>query len=309
VNDVSISLKTMQYYCAALHYGSISQAAEASHVAASAIGAAIDQIEEHFQLTLTIRQRAKGNQPTADGRVMARQYQALLEDYGTVLGDGAEPRPSLSGGLRVGYYAPVAPAFLPRILTDLMGEDHALTLHLDACDNRAAQDGLRRGEYDVILFVSDEAEPWIAFAPLIEAPPYCLLASDHPLAGHASITLDELAGERLVSLNRPLVADYYRTLLNRTSQPVQTVAFCNSTEMVRSLVGAQRACAILNMLPLTETSYAGDRLVAVPIRDSLPSLTLSVGYQQGRQRRAVQAFVESCETYFKAPAAVVCTVP
>ena len=303
---MSISLKAMRYYCTALRLGSIARAAEELNVAASAVGAAIDQIEEQFELTLTIRRRARGIEATADGLVIAQRFQSLLEEFDAILRDGAERRQSLTGDLRVGYYAPVAPAFLPRILSGLLAPDHALTLHLDACDNHAAQDGLRRGDYEVILFVSDETEPWIDHRPLIEAPPYCLMAATHALARRSSVSLADLAKERLVSLNRPLVGDYYRALFQNDGARPTTVATSNSTEMVRSLAGAEGACAILNMLPLTDVSYAGDRLVAVPIEDDLPSLTLSVGTQKGPQRRAVREFVARCLRYFDSPDRIVC---
>jgi len=306
---MSVSLKAMRYFCAALRQGSIARAAEEVNVAASAIAAAIDQIEDHFQLTLTIRTRARGIEPTADGKVMARRFQALLDDYEAMLRDGAERRQSLSGDLRIGYYAPVAPAFLPSILAPLTGPDHALTLHLDAVDNRAAQQGLRRGDYDAILFVSDTAEPGIGFAPLVEAPPYCLLPAGHRLAGCAAVSLADLADERLVSLERPHVGEYYRALVERAGAGPRIVAYSNATEMVRSLVAGQGVCAILNMLPLTDISYGGARVVAVPIRDPLPPLTLSVGYPPGELRRAVRAFVAECRAYFAKPGALICRAP
>lgn len=302
---MDVSLRAMSYYCTALRLGSISAAAAELNVAASAVAAAIDRIEDRFGLSLTIRHRARGIEATADGRVMAARFQALLDEYEAVLRDGAERRRSLSGELRVGYYAPVAPAFLPEILSAFITPEHDLTLMLEACDNAEAQEGLRRGTFDAILFVAERAEPGIETRALIEAPPYCLLAADHPLAACAAVALSDLAAERIVQLDRPFVADYYRALFDSAGAAPRRVVYTNSTEMVRSLVGAQGACAILNMLPLTDRSYAGDRLVARPIRDALPALTLSVGTRAGPQRRAVTAFVDACLAYFETPRPVV----
>lgn len=303
---MSVSLKAMRYYCAALRFGSIARAAEELNVAASAVASAIDQIEAQFHLSLTIRQRARGIEATADGKVMAERFQALLDDYEAILRDGAERRQTLSGDLRVGYYAPVAPAFLPRIVSSLIAPDHSVTLYLDACDNRAAREGLRQGAYDAILFVADEVEPWMEVRPLIDVPPYCLVAASHAFADRTSLGLSDLAGERIVTLNRPFATDYYRAMFKAAAREPRKIAYCNSVEMVRSLVGAEGACAILNMLPLTDVSYAGDRLVAVPIRDPLPSLTLSLGYRSGPQRRAVTEFATRCERYFAEPEPLVC---
>lgn len=303
---MSISLRAMRYYCAALDHGSIAQAAAELNIAASAVAAALDQIEDHFQLSLTIRQRARGIQATSDGANMAQRFKALLEEYETLLRDGAAQSQNLTGDLRIGYYAPVAPAFLPDVFKTLLTPSSTLTLHLEACDNTQALNGLQRGDYDVILFVPSNAEPWMVYEPLIEAPPYCLLAADHPLAARKSLSLQDVASQQLVSLHRPLVSDYYQRLFEAAGQSPRILALSNSTEMVRSLVGATESCAILNMVPLTGVSYAGDALVARPIRDSLPPLTVAVGYRKGQQRRTVTEFVSSCRAYFEGDHALTC---
>lgn len=194
---MSVSLKAMRYFCTAIRAQSIAAAASEMNVAPSAVAAAIDHIEDHFGLTLTLRQRARGITPTADGRVMTERFTALLDEYEAVLRDGAARRHSLSGDLRIGYYAPVAPAFLPSILAGLAAPDHDLTLHIDARDNDDVQTGLRRGSYDVILFVATGPMPEIEVSPLIDAPPYCLVSADHAFASRAFITLADLASANL----------------------------------------------------------------------------------------------------------------
>ena len=51
-----------------------------------------------------------------------------------------------------------------------MPDNRDLVLHLEECDNDAAQDGLLNGTYDVIIFVSEDVRPLISFDVLIEAP-------------------------------------------------------------------------------------------------------------------------------------------
>ena len=166
---MAISLKAMEYFTTALRQGSISKAAAELNIAASAIGGAIDQVEAAFDLTLTIRQRSRGITANASGRQVAQKFERLLEDYAAVLAKGADLKQALSGTLRVGYYAPIAPAFLPQILASFIPDGHDITLHLDECDNDSAQDGLLNGTYDVVLFVSEDVRPAVDFDVLIEA--------------------------------------------------------------------------------------------------------------------------------------------
>ena len=69
--------------------------------------------------------------------------------------------------------------------------------------------------------------------------------------------------------------------------------------MVRSLVGADIGCAVLNMRPATDVSYAGDTVVAIPIRSPAPPLKLVLGLQSGKPRRLVQAFADACRALFR----------
>tara|TARA_R110002094_G_scaffold135446_2_gene127272 strand:- start:36 stop:959 length:924 start_codon:yes stop_codon:yes gene_type:complete len=295
---MAISLKAMEYFTTALRYGSISKAAAELNISASAIGTAIDQVEASFDLKLTIRQRSRGIEATASGRHVAQKFERLLEDYAAVLCEGADLKQALSGTLRIGYYAPIAPAFMPPILASFVPKGNEVTLHLDECDNDSAQDGLLNGSYDAILFVSEGVRPSVDFDVLIEAPAYCLVSADHTFARQSSVTVAQIATQPLVVLNRPVAAPYYQSLFDAHANDIIIAAYANSTEMVRSLVSAGHGCAVLNMQPLTQQSYCGASLVSLPISDPLPPLTLSIGYDKARPRRLVKYFVDACRAHF-----------
>lgn len=288
----------MEYFTTALRHGNISKAATELNIAASAIGAAIDQVEAAFDLTLTIRQRSRGIEANASGRQIAQKFERLLEDYAAALTEGIDLKQALSGTLRIGYYAPIAPAFLPHILSSFVPTGNDITLHLDECDNDSAQDGLLNGTYDAVLFVSEDVRPAVDFDVLIEAPAYCLLRADHAFARQSSVSVAQIATQPLVVLNRPVAASYYQSLFDAHANDITIAAYANSTEMVRSLVSAGHGCAVLNMQPLTQQSYCGALLVGVPISDPLPPLTLSIGYDKSRPRRLVQHFVNASRAHF-----------
>jgi DNA-binding transcriptional LysR family regulator len=295
---MAVSLKAMEYFSTALRHGNIAKAAAELNIAASAVSNAIDQVETAFDLTLITRQRSRGIQANASGLSVARKFERLLEDYRSMFTEGVDLKLALNGTLRIGYYAPIAPAFLPKILKSFVPDTSKVLLHLEECDNDSAQDGLLNGTYDVILFVSEDVRPLIDFDDLVEAPAYCLLPKLHPLALQSSVSMAEIAGEPLVVLNRPVASAYYRSLFDIQGQDISIAAYANSTEMVRSFVSAGHGCAILNMQPLTLTSYSGLDVVGLPISDSLPNLTLAIAYDKSRPRRLVQHFVGACHNHF-----------
>lgn len=295
---MTITLKAMSYFTTAVRLGNIAKAAEVLNIAPSAVATAIDQVEAAFDLTLVTRQRSRGIQANASGRLVAQKLERLLEDYRATLAEGADLKQSLSGALRIGYYAPIAPAFLPRVLASLVPEGGDVTVHLEECDNDTAQDGLLNGTYDVILFVSEGARPSVHFDPLLEAPAYCLVPEGHPLADQPRVTMADIAREPLVVLNRPVAGAYYQSLFDAHTKGARVAAYASSTEMVRALVAEGQGCAVLNMKPLTDVTYSGGRVVTLPIADPVPPLTLAIGYDKSRPRRLVQQFVDTCRTHF-----------
>jgi DNA-binding transcriptional LysR family regulator len=305
---MALTLKAMEYFTTALKLGSITNAATKLNVAASAVASAINQVEAEFDLTLVVRQRSRGIQASAAGRDVARKCEHLLEEYRSLLFKGTELKQSQSGTLKIGYYAPIAPAFLPQIFNTFLPNHADVTLELEECNNDEAQDGLLNGTYDAILFVAEAVRPSINYDELITAPPYCLLPKSHPLARHDEISMAQIANETLVVLNRPVAATYYEGLFQSSARKAPIAAYANSTEMVRSLVAAGRGCAILNMLPLTSQTYCGTSVVARPISDTLPTLTLALGYDNIRPRRLVQDFAQACRNHFNATGPMQCVL-
>ena len=167
---MDLSLRALRYVRAAMRLGSITAAAEEMHVAASAVGVALDQAEAVFGLKLVSRARSKGISPTTVGRDVLQRIEDLLERYEAMLARSVELRSGLSGLLRIGYYAPIAPAFLPQVIEPLIDANPTLSVALEECDNPQTQAGLLQGTYDVILFVVDAPVPQIEVTRLIHAP-------------------------------------------------------------------------------------------------------------------------------------------
>lgn len=296
---MQLTLKSMSYFLAVIQEGSISGAATQLNIAASAISSAVDQIEEQFQMKLITRHRSKGIHLTSAGRALTRKFEALIDNYDALIVEGIEMRQALTGQLKIGYYAPVAPAFLPHIVMPLLTQNPKLHLDLEECDNDRAQLGLLDGSYDIILFVAEATRPNVEYDVLCEVPAYCLVAEGHALAAQKTISLVDLSDEPMIALNRPVASAYYQQLFERTGAKPNTVAVANSTEMVRGLVGAGLGCAVLNMRPAIDISYAGDGVRAIPLSGDLNALTFAIGYTKTKPRQVVRSFVEAFDAYFK----------
>ena len=285
--DLRLSLKSLRAFVAAVDHGSIAGAAQALNVAPSAVAASVDQVEAEMGAALLVRARSRGVSPTPEGRKLAARFRALLDDYTECLQSGREAASGLSGALRLGYYAPVAPAFLPRILVPLMAEHPALRLDLREYDNESVQEALLTGQIDLAICADTDIGPGLVARHLLDLPPYLLVPDGHPLCRAERVTLAEVARHPLVQLDRPLSRPYNEALFAQRGHTPTVMARANATEMVRSLVGAGLGVAVLNMRPATAQSYAGDRLRALPLEPGLPGLALVCVRPDTRPRRLV----------------------
>lgn len=295
-------MKALRYFLAAVDAGSITAAAKQLHVVPSAVLAAVNQVEESFGLTLTTRQRSKGIEPTATGLLVLPRIRELLDEYRALITDADEMRTQLNGTLRVGYYAPIAPAFLPLVAGRLRDRGARLEIEYTACDNREARLGLTSGQFDLIICLDEGPTARVEYQTLIEVFAYLLVPDDDPFASRSAVSISELDGRDLVLLDLPGVSEYYRRALETAGVESRVVATATTVEMVRSLVGAGIGCSLLHMRPATDVTYAGQRVVTVPIKPRVEPLRIATGQLAGKPRRIVQALVDELHAYFSSDA-------
>lgn len=292
------TLKSLRYFMAVMESGSVTKAAAQLHIVPSAIHAAVNQVEEAFGEQLTIRQRSKGMAPTEAGRLVMTRIQHLLDEYDSLISANTNEQSQLVGRLKVGYYAPIAPAFLPQVIKQLVDDNPRVDFRLVECDNQSAQAGLVTGAFDVIICVGESLKPEITCATLIEVPAYVLVPENHALALKGSVSLQELHQQDLVLLDLPVVSEYYGRLFDQAGIKPRIAGTATSIEMVRSLVGAGLGCSILHMRPASDLTYAGDYIKAIPLYPSCDTLKIVLGHRQRQPGRLVKVFMQALQDYF-----------
>ncbi len=303
-----LSLKTLRAFVTTVEEGSITGAAARLNIAPSAIASALDQVEAELGAALMVRTRSRGIATKAEGVEIADRFRAVLEEYDTALDAGRALSQSLTGTLRLGYYAPVAPAFLPAVLGPMMTQNQGLVLELHEHDNDSAQDALLSGRLDVALFAGRDVRRGITRQHLLDLPPYILAPEGHDITRHSCAALAQIAQHPLIQLDRPLARPYVDQMFQAAGLSPNITARANSTEMVRSLVGAGAGLAVLAMRPLTAQSYGGDPVCCVPISDKIAPLRLLAGHATRHPRKLVTAFLERLDLYMRSEKAAALTV-
>lgn len=129
-------------------------------------------------------------------------------------------------------------------------------------------DLLDDGKADMAFTYSDVVGPTHIFDPLVEVPPYALVARDNPLARQNDVSLADLADYPMVLFDLQRTKGYYLRFMTDAGHKVRISHRTESVEMVRTLVANGFGFSILNARP-PEYLEGKSNYRTMPIREKL----------------------------------------
>ncbi|MER5637783.1 LysR family transcriptional regulator [Kitasatospora sp. NPDC002227] len=246
--------------------GSVVSAARLLHVTTSAVSQQIARLERETGTDLVERQ-GRGLRLTEAGTLLAEQAAELLAHMERVMATMARHHGAVTGDLTIAAFPTAARALLPGALRALRSRHPELTVSAREQEPSETVPAVRRGLLDLAV-----AEDWtdhrLALPPgldhrvLLEDTYDLALPADHRLAGHPSLSLDELAEEDwITSSNGQLCHDWL--LRNRRGARIAHTAAEHPTQL--ALVAAGLGVAIIPRLGRQPTTA---RVRFVPLADA-----------------------------------------
>ncbi len=281
------TLRQLEYFVAAAEIGTFSRAAARCHVSHAAIALAVTDLERTLGVQLLLRRKAKGVTLTPAGQRVLADARALLGQAEELQSTAEASGGQLAGRLRLGCYTVLAPFFVPPLL-DTFAAEHPL-LRLDIVED--AQHELQRllldGDIEVALLYERGLHPDIDHRLVKRLRPYVLLAADHRLARSSQVSLADLADEPLIRLDLPPMTQGSEALGTGRGSGATWYRTPN-LELVRCLVGRGLGYAVLVQHSLSEVTYDGRGVTALPIADEVPDVSVVLAHPRGAQltRRA-----------------------
>lgn len=286
--SVRYTLRQLEYFVAAAETGTLSGAAARCHVSQAGIALAVTELERSLGVQLLLRRKAKGVTLTPTGQRVLADARALLGQAEELQSTAEASGRQLAGRLRLGCYTVLAPFFVPPLL-DTFAAEHPL-LRLDVAED--AQPELQRllldGAIEVALLYDRGLHPDIDHRLIGRLRPYVLLSADHRLARDAQICLADLADEPLIRLDLPPLMPGSEVFATGRGTGAAAWYRTPNLELVRCLVGRGLGYAVLVQHPRSEITYDGRRVVALPIADAVPDVSVVLAHPRGAQltRRA-----------------------
>src|SRR4051794_40087838 len=182
--------------------GSFSAAAARLNLTQPAVSRQVALLERGLGLQLVRRPR-QGVFPTEAGRRLSEHASAILGRIATAEADVLALAGLTAGRVRIGMFFTAFAVLAPEVQAHALERHPQLELRYELVDRAAAFRRLQAAELDLAVVFEPPGTTVpppsaIEVTPLFDDPARVLLGARHPLARKATLSRDELAGERWI---------------------------------------------------------------------------------------------------------------
>lgn len=266
-----MTVQQLKYMIKVAEAGSITQAAEALFLSQPSLSSAIREVEREAGVTVFTRSR-QGIALTKEGleflgyaRNVVQQMELLEDKYIT------NASQKIRFGVSTQHYTFTSNAFVEMIKR--FGEQRYEFI-LNETQTRQIMEDVKNRFSDLgVLFLSREneavirkelAERGLEFYRLFTAKPHAFLSVDHPLAGRASVTLEELKPyPRLNFIQGCFESSSWSEELFSTKETEKHIRISDRGAIVNLMTGMDAYTISSGIFP---RYLQGDRIVAVPVQ-------------------------------------------
>lgn len=290
-----ISLERLRSLHAVATHGTLHAAAEAMNVTPSAISQQIAKLEDEVGEPL-LERRGRGVALTDAGQVLTGHAERVFSMLRQAEADLDARRAVVAGELRVGAFATAIRGLAPGAMRTLAREHPRLQVRLQEMEPLDAIALVVRGDIDLALAQDWANQPLpipegLARAPVFDDVADIALCCNHPLAGQASVTLGDLAGDAWISWQDGSICHDWLMLTLRAQgrEPrVHHSALEYATQL--SLVGAGLGAAVL---PRLGRGAVPDEVRIVSVVPALTRHVYALWRADASRRTAILAAVDA----------------
>lgn len=290
------TLRQLEYFVAVGECGSIAAASERVNVSSPSISAAVAQLEEEFGLALFVRKHAQGLSLTTAGQRLMEQSQTVLREAEMLTSMAGDISGNVQGPLSVGCLVTFAQYIVPRVRRSFEQEYPEVRFRQVELNQSEIFSQIRRAELDIALSYDLDIPADLDFIPLVDLPPYVLAAEDHPLAGRASVAVEDLTEHPMVLLDLPLSSEYFLSVFTQAGLKPKIAERTRDMGVMRSLVANGFGYSIANVRPLSERSPDGGDLCFIPLEGDVRPMRMGLVMARGAGGTStVKAFISHCK--------------
>ena len=300
-----MTLQQLKYVIAIVDCGSISEAAKRLYVAQPSLSGAVKKLEEELGFAIFLR-TPRGIALSADGAEFLGYARQVAEQAGLLekryLSKSA-PRRMISVSTQ--HYAFAVNAFV-NLLTRVNAEEYEFTLR-EARTHEIIEDvRFFRSEVGILYKSAFNEqvigrllrESGLSFHPLFRATPHIFISRNNPLAGRASVSIDELAGYPCLSFEQgENNSFYFSEEIMSTAYHKKSIRVSDRATLFNLLIGLNGYTISSGIL---SSDLNGEDIVSVPLAADENMLVGWIAPERTRLNELARMYVEELKAVIRA---------
>ena len=285
-----MELRHLRYFVAVAEERSLTVAAERRlHTAQPSLSRQIRDLEYEVGVPLMTRS-ARGIELTAAGRAFldhARLALAQTEAAVEAARRAAQPaKPSFALGFLTGQEMD----WLPEAMNILKSELPNIDVTISSQYSPQLAGDLMRGKLDLAFLRPEPQMPDLQYKVVMKEPLVLVLPSDHRLAGHEVIAINDVAQETFLGMSRtaPSLQIIVEEYLKRSGVEIRAAHQIDNLGMAISLVASTRG---VTLLPAYAKSFLPSSVISRPLKGEAPTIDLVIGYNKGNNSPILKLFL------------------
>jgi DNA-binding transcriptional LysR family regulator len=226
----------LRYFDQVARLGSIRRAAEALHVASSAVNRQIIKLEAEIGTPLFERLRS-GVRLTAAGDLLLRHSRETLADFERTRLEIAGLAGTVTGHVRIVCLESLLLRFMPQVVAELAEAHPQMTLTVVGIDPGDTAEEMRSGRNDFGVLFADRRLRGVEVSGIFHTSIGAVMRPDHPLAARRSLTFTDCAAYPVVMLyDRWLLDLIMATEFAESGEKLVARLVSNSIEFMRQII-------------------------------------------------------------------------
>lgn len=235
----------LRYLVEVARHGSIRKAAAALNVASSGVNQRILTLEKQLGVVLFVRS-PHGMVPTSAGLRLLKHAEQTLSEFEALRPMFSEYRDMKLGHVRVACESWLGGYLLPQLAAVFSASHPKVTMSVYQLSSGEVIQAIDDGHAEIGIAGAYEQRHTVRLFKTIQASCGAIVARGHPLAGRASVSLEEVLAFPLVQFGRPGRADFFLSeVLAQQAGPHQVSYSTNSFDMAEAIISSGNAVGIL----------------------------------------------------------------
>lgn len=249
-----------------MQHGSIRAAAEALHVAQSAVSRQLQSLEQKLDVQL-IERRARGIAPTPAGELLYRYWRDASFHVERLRSEIDALKGLRRGNVRIATVESLTTGLLPDAIEKFRAQYPGITFEVMMSGSDGVAQAVRSGEAEMGLGLNLGSSPEFNVVHRVREPILAVMSPKHALATARTLSLSRLAGWPIaLSMRRNGIRQLVEAAATAAGITIEPALVTNSVELQHRFARTGQGIAFLPRLPCLQSIKSG-LLAAVQISD------------------------------------------